>query len=159
MSLAIRAAVLGDEEGLTALNGFVQHLHVSMRPDSFRPSSQDEIVEWFKGVLRDASARIWIAEEGGTAIGYVLAMAQERAENPFCRARRWCEIDQIAVDSGFRRRGIASALIQKVLSAAVAEGLGEVELCTWSFNVEAQSLFRKLGFQPKFVRWERRKVP
>jgi hypothetical protein len=45
-----------------------------------------------------------IAEEAGAAVGYVLTMVQERPENPFCRSRRWCEIDQIAVDPGSRRR-------------------------------------------------------
>jgi ribosomal protein S18 acetylase RimI-like enzyme len=156
MSVTIRAAVLGDEQRLTVLNGFVQGLHVAKRPDSFKPSTQDEVVEWFIGLLRNTSARMWIAEEAGTAVGYVLTMVQERSENPFCHSRRWCEIDQIAVDPGFRRMGVASALIQKALTEAAAEGVAEVELCTWSFNVEAQSLFQKFGFEPKFLRWERK---
>jgi len=157
MSVSIRAAVLGDVQGLTILNGFVQDLHVEKRPDSFKPSTQDEVVEWFRGLLRNTSARMWIAEEAGIAVGYVLMVVQERAENPFCHSRRWCEIDQISVDPGLRRRGVASALIQKALAEAATDGFAEVELCTWSFNVEAQSLFRKLGFEPKFLRWERKK--
>jgi ribosomal protein S18 acetylase RimI-like enzyme len=156
MSVAIRAAVHGDEQRLTVLNGFVQGLHVSKRPESFKPSSQGEVVEWFRGLLRNTSARMWIAEEAGAAIGYVLTMVQERPENPFCRTRRWCEIDQVAVDPGSRRKGVATALIQKALTEAAAEGFAEVELCTWSFNVEAQSLFKKFGFEPKFLRWERK---
>ena len=156
MSVTIRAAVLGDEQSVAVLNGFVQGLHVAKRPDSFRPSTQDEVVEWFRGLLKNTSARMWIAEEAGTAVGYALTMVQERSENPFCRSRRWCEIDQIAVDPRLRRRGVASALIQKALTEAAADGFSEVELCTWSFNVEAQSLFRKFGFQPKFLRWERK---
>ena len=156
MSVAIRAAVHGDEQHLTVLNGFVQGLHVASRPDSFKPSTQEEVVEWFSGLLRNPSARMWIAEDAGAAVGYVLTMVQERPENPFCRLHRWCEIDQIAVDPGSRRRGVATALIQKAIMEAAVEGLAEVELCTWSFNVEAQSLFKKFGFEPKFLRWGRK---
>ena len=156
MSVTIRAAVLGDEQRLTVLNGFVQGLHVAKRPDSFKPSTQEEVVEWFSRLLRNTSARMWIAEEAGVAVGYVLTMVQERPESPFCSARRWCEIDQIAVAPGSRRRGVATALIQKALTEATAEGFSEVELCTWSFNVKAQSLFKKFGFEPKLFRWERK---
>jgi ribosomal protein S18 acetylase RimI-like enzyme len=156
MSVTIRAAVLGDEQRLAVLNGFVQGLHAAKRPDNFKPSTQDEVVEWFRGLLKNISARMWIAEEAGTAVGYVLATVQYRSENPFCLSRRWCEIDQIAVDPGFRQRGVASALIQKALTTAAADGFEEVELCTWAFNVEAQSLFRKFGFEPKLLRMERK---
>jgi ribosomal protein S18 acetylase RimI-like enzyme len=155
MSVTIRAAVLGDEQCLAVLNGFVQDLHVAKRPDNFKPCTQAEVVEWFQGRLQNTSARIWIAEEDETPVGYVLTMAQEWAGNPFCRSRRWCEIDHIAVAPDFRRRGVASALIQKALTTADADGLTEVELCSWSFNAEAQALFRKFGFEPKILRWER----
>jgi diamine N-acetyltransferase len=156
MSATIRAAVLGDEQRLAFLNSFVQSIHVAKRPDSFKPSTQYEVVEWFCALLKDGSARIWIAEEAGAAIGYILTMIQERHENPFCRSRRWFEIDQIAVDPGFRRRGVAGALIQKAVITAAADGFDQVELCTWAFNEEAQSVFRKLGFEPKILRYERK---
>jgi len=155
MSVTIRAAVLGDEQRLSVINGFVQDLHVAKRPDSFKPSPQDEVVEWFREILKNSSARMWIAEEGDTAVGYVLTRIQERRENPFCRSRRWCEIDHIAVAPGCRRRGIASALLQKALAVAAADGFAKTELCSWSFNIEAQTLFRKFGFEPYFLHWER----
>jgi ribosomal protein S18 acetylase RimI-like enzyme len=154
MSVTIRAAVLGDEQRLAVLNSCVQELHVANRPDSFKPSDLGEIAEWFRTFLRSASAHIWIAEEQGEAVGYVTSLVRERPENPFCRSHRWCEIDQIAVDPRFRRRGIARALIQKAVATAAAEEISMVELVTWAFNEEAQVTFRKLGFVPKLVRWE-----
>jgi ribosomal protein S18 acetylase RimI-like enzyme len=157
MNVTIRAAVLGDEQRLAFLNDFVQDVHVANRPNNFKPTMLDEVVEWFRSSLRNTSVRIWIAEEGGTGVGYVLTIVQERAENPFCRSHRWCEIDQIAVDPQFRRRGVASALVQKAVIAAAADGIAEVEMSTWSFNEEAQSAFRKLGFVPKVLRWEKRR--
>ena len=156
MSVNIREAVLGDERRLAELNGCVQKLHVASRPDSFKPSDIDEVAEWFKTFLESVSSHIWIAEEQGKVVGYVTSIVHERAETPFCHARRWCEIDQIGVDPGFRRRGIGSALIQKAVATARAEGIAVVELGSWSFNEGARQAFGKLGFVPKFVRWELR---
>ena len=156
MSVTIRAAVLGDEWRLAVLNNCVQELHVANRPDSFMPSDLDEVVEWFRAFLQSTSARIWIAEEQGEFVGYVTSIVRERPENVFCRPHQWCEIDQIAVALEFRRRGIGSALIQKAVATARAEGIAVVELGSWSFNEGARQAFGKLGFAPKFVRWELR---
>lgn len=69
MNVRIRAAIDGDEDRLTFLNSFVQDLHVGQRPDFFKPPDPDEVVESFRTLLNDSSARIWIAEESGVAIG------------------------------------------------------------------------------------------
>ena len=41
------------------------------------------------------------------------------------------------------------------MSAAI-DGYADVEVCTWCFNEEAQSVFSKHQFAPKFLRWERK---
>jgi ribosomal protein S18 acetylase RimI-like enzyme len=51
----------------------------------------------------------------------------ERAGNPFRRARRWCEIDQIAVDPAWRRRGVGRALMSAALEDVDARGLPAFE--------------------------------
>jgi hypothetical protein len=114
MSTTIRAAVLGDEELLAVLNGLVHELHIANRPDYFKPTAAEEVSAWSRSLLQKPTASIWIAEEGGVPVGYVLALLHERAENPFCPARRWCEIDQIAVDDKWRRRGLASLSAARV---------------------------------------------
>src|SRR4029077_8599104 len=115
MSTNIRPAAIGDEALLAGLNDFVQELHLGSRPDHFRPTQSAELATWYRALLEKSTTRIWIAEEDGLPVGYVLAIVHEAPENPFVRARRWCEIDQVAVDPRCRRRGIARALI---LSAA-----------------------------------------
>jgi hypothetical protein len=62
MSVAIRAAVLGDERRLAVLNGLVQGLHIAKRPNSFKLCNQDTVLEWFRGLVRNASARIAAGE-------------------------------------------------------------------------------------------------
>ena len=153
MSANVRPAVVGDEESLAILNGAVHELHVAHRPQYFKPTRAPDVSAWFKSLLEKPTVLAWVAEADGVAIGYVLALLHERAENPFCPARRWCEIDQIAVDQKWRRRGIARVLVQRVLAEVRARGILEVELSSWAFNEDAHRAFRRLGFAPNLVRF------
>ena len=149
----MRRAVLGDEEALTVLNEFVQRPHVAARPGYFRTGSADTVAAWFRSHLEKPTTLIRIAEQDGTPVGYVLALLHERAENPFRVARRWCEIDQIAVDEKWRRRGIARALVQSLLAELRERGIRDVELFSWTFNETAHQAFRRLGFAPEVTRF------
>jgi len=154
MSPNIRPAAIGDEALLAGLNAFVQELHLGRRPDQFRPTQSAELATWYRSLLENATSRIWIAEEDGLPVGYLLAIFHEAPENPFARARRWCEIDQLAVDPTRHRRGIARALILHAASWAETEGIPYIEAVSWSFNDGAHEMFRRLGFVPKTTRFE-----
>jgi len=115
MNATIRRVVLGDEGALAELNAFVQEFHVGNKPSLFRPASRDDVSACFRSRLEDRVVRIWIAEEGVTPAGYASVLLHERAENPLCRARRWCENDQIGVRPDRQRQGIGRALVRQVL--------------------------------------------
>jgi len=112
------------------------------------------LTAWYRSLLERPATRAWIAEDDAAPVGYLLALVHDIPENPFVRARRWCEIDQIAVDPDRRRRGIARALVLAALSAAKAEGISRVEASAWAFNDDAHEMFRRLGFVPKVTRFE-----
>jgi len=150
----IRPAVIGDEALLADLNGFVQQFHLASRPDHFRPTRSAELATWYRSLLEKQTTRVWIAEEDGLPVGYLAAILHDARENPFVRARRWCEIDQIAVDPSRRRRGIARSLILSAVSWARAEGIDQIEATSWSFNNAAHEVFQRLGFVPKTTRFE-----
>jgi diamine N-acetyltransferase len=156
MSVTIRRAILGDEPVLAELNAFLQEFHVANNPTYFKPTTPQDVVPWFRGLLEMPTARIWIAEDRNAAVGYVIALARERSENVFSRSRRWIEIDQIGIRPSHRRLGIGRSLVQVVLQAADGDGIRDVELSAWVLNSEAQQAFRRLGFTPKVVRfgWE-----
>jgi GNAT superfamily N-acetyltransferase len=154
MSTNIRPAGIGDEALLAGLNDFVQALHLGSRPDYFRSTQSAELATWYRSLLEKSTTRILIAEEDGLPVGYLLAILHEAPENPFVRARRWCEIDQVAVDPGRRGRGIARALVLSAVSWAKTEGVPQIEAASWSFNDGAHQMFRRLGFVPKTIRFE-----
>src|SRR5262249_57318991 len=99
---------------------------------------------------------LWTAEEGCVATVYVVGFFSDRPDNPFRQPRRWCEIDQIAVDPAWRRRGVGRMLMQAALDEARARGSSDVELSSWAFNTDAHALFRSFGFEPRTVTFERR---
>jgi ribosomal protein S18 acetylase RimI-like enzyme len=153
--VTLRRAVADDAHALAALNRFVHDMHLARRPDYFKPTSADDVAAWFASLLARPTTVTWIAEEDGVPVGYVLALVSEQPENAFRQARRWCEIDQVAVAPRWRRHGVGTRLLQCVIADAEAGGLGEIELSTWAFNDVAQATFRRLGFTPRVVRFER----
>jgi len=146
-------AVAGDEPALAALNAPTQQAHVAAHPEVFRPARLRDVADWFAAFLKSPTAAAWIAEDdGGTAVGYATAQYHERPATPFAVARRWCEIDQLAVAPSHRRGGVARALIDAVVADARANGVRDVELCVWEFNEAARAAFRRLGFAPRHER-------
>jgi GNAT superfamily N-acetyltransferase len=149
--MLVRGASVGDAETLAALNRFVHDMHLVRRPDYFTPRRVEDV-----GAARPRVVAAWIAQEGDAAVGYLLMFVHERAQNAFRHACRWCEIDQIAVDPAWRRRGIGTALMTAALEEASARGVRDVELSSWAFNSDAHAMFQRFGFEPRVVTFERR---
>jgi ribosomal protein S18 acetylase RimI-like enzyme len=153
--ITIRLAAPADASSLADLNQPAQDLHAAHRPDSFKPFNQPQTADWFRTMLENPDVQAWIAESDSVPVAYALTITHDRSENPFRRARRFTEIDQLAVVPAFRRQGIARALVGRVLEEARAHQIPEVELSSWLFNTIAQEAFRKLGFTPETVRFRR----
>jgi ribosomal protein S18 acetylase RimI-like enzyme len=153
MDFSIRRAAQGDEGMLAAMNAIVQELHVRSHPEYFKQTNTDEVAEWFKSRLDQPTTQIWIAQAGGSAIGYVVATRQESPEHVLCRDRQWFQIDEIAVAPQWQQKGVGRSLVQEVIAEARRHGIDEVELSSWSFNQPAHAAFLQMGFQPKTVRF------
>lgn len=158
MTIAVRHANLDDVEALVVMNRFIQDLHLAHRPDSFNQTDEMSVAGWFNSMLGNTAVRTWIAESGGRPAGYALTIVYDRPAHAFCPARRFCEIDHIAVVPACRRKGVARALVEHVLEDARTRRIYEIELTSWCFNLEAHEAFRALGFSEKTLRFER-KIP
>jgi ribosomal protein S18 acetylase RimI-like enzyme len=58
------------------------------------------------------------------------------------------QLRDLYVRPGFRRRGVAAALVGAVREAACAAGATRLSLMTEVDNAEALGLYRGLGFRP-----------
>jgi GNAT superfamily N-acetyltransferase len=153
MNIEIKQAMPGDEDAIAELNESVQQLHVAHDAKNFKSAEREAVAIWFGGFLRHESARVWVAYVESIPVGYVSVMMQEHAGSPFTNARRWFEIDQIAVHLEYQRKGIGRELIDRVWTAAREQGVLDVELTSWIFNADAHQAFQSLGFEPKSVRF------
>ena len=93
------------------------------------------------GLVRD-DARYFVAEVDGNVAGYL------GAHNVFGDV----SVTNIAVDSAVRRRGIASALLEALLTSAREEGASRVLLEVRVSNDAAIGLYEKAGFRRLCVR-------
>lgn len=153
MQPLIRRAVCGDEPLLVRLNQVVHDLHVKAYPQYFKLTDADELAAHYLLLLSQPTTKIWLAEVDETPVGYVIARFRDAPEHAFCRERRWCEIDEIAVEPAWQNRGIGASLVQQVIAEARDYGASEVELTTWCFNEQAQQALEHMGFTPKCVRY------
>src|SRR3569623_1006687 len=154
-AIAVRAAGPADEASLADLAAVVQQLHFAARPDVFKPVNVEALQGWFREALRSNQRRVLLAEAAGSSAGYAVVVDGDRDEDAFARPRRWREVDQLAVAPGYRKQGVARALLEHIAAAALADGIPSLELNTWGFNQPARDAFRRLGFVERSVRYER----
>lgn len=101
-------------------------------------------------MLADPVVTIFIAEEEGNAIGYMLCKLVERSETTFTFAMRYLLVDQISVRPAARGQGVGEALIQQAEVLANELGVQRIQLDSWDFNSAAHRFFERLGFK-KFL--------
>jgi GNAT superfamily N-acetyltransferase len=154
MAIEIRRAEAGDIDSLVVLHREVHELHLTERPDQFKPTRDEEIAGVYRTRLSTANTKVWIAALDRRAVGHVVAIHHQRAEHAMCPARQWWDIDELGVTAAHRRSGIARALLQTVVDAATAAGVSEIELNSWAFNHTAHAAFESFGFTPKVIRFE-----
>jgi len=144
----VRQANSADAPLLSSLSVDVQRLHAEHHPDVFKvPSGENYAVTFFSEALADVATRIYIAEQNGDALGYVLCKLIERQENPFTVAMRYLLIDQISVRPSARRQGVGAALMEQAKLLARTLGVQKMQLDSWGFNLNAHAFFERIGFQ------------
>ena len=155
MTITVREAQERDIDLLVAMNRIVHDLHIAAVPAFFRNHEPEAVAELFRSRLRQPEGRVWIANVGEVPAGYAVSVIRERPENAICSAQRFYELEEVGVSPAHRQRGVARALVERVLADARTRGVRDVQLTCWSFNAEAQAAFDALGFRPMTVRFQR----
>ncbi|MEP7134123.1 MAG: GNAT family N-acetyltransferase [Chloroflexota bacterium] len=146
--MKIRQTIATDSLLLSSLCMDVQSLHAKHHPDIFKtPTSDDFAIDFFSEMLADPVVSIFIAEENGQALGYVLCKLIERLENSFTFAMRYLLVDQISVRPTAQGRGVGAVLIKQAEALADQLNVPKIQLDSWGFNSEAHAFFEKMGFE------------
>ncbi len=123
-------------------------LHAEHHPDIFKlPQQNDFAASFFDGLLADSTISIFLADEDGQALGYIVCKLIDRPENVFTFPMRYLLVDQISVRPMARGKGVGAALIERAIDLAKELGLKRIQLDAWGFNTGAHAFFEKQGFE------------
>jgi mycothiol synthase len=128
--IAVRAATVADARPLIALTARVW----SGRP-YFGLPSEGQFRDWLG---RSELALFQVATTDERLVGFVAAS----------RTPARAEIEDVQVDPDVQRRGLATAMLTRTLTALTRQGAGPVRLHTEGHDpAGARSLYERLGFQ------------
>ena len=142
----VRLAEQKDLEQVNRLRRQVNDVHTAGKPEVFKPGFPDDLRNHIYTIWNDPKQRIAVAELQGEIVGFAVLNHVTRPENPFMFERDFLDVDEFGVDEGFRRRGIASALIRFIRDFAKENGFDRVELNMWEFNRGALAFYEAAGF-------------
>jgi ribosomal protein S18 acetylase RimI-like enzyme len=149
MAIHIRRAVEQDYEGYCNLFYEINELHRQALPEIFQqPAGSIIEKEYFLSLLNDKQVAIFLACQSSTGqpVGFVVVAVHESPHYPVLTPRRFAVLDTLAVSPAFHRTGVGRALMQQAEEWAVGQGVSEVELNVYEFNLGAQAFYRQLGY-------------
>lgn len=145
--IIIRPAVKSDAEDVLGLLADILELHRKHRPDLFRDGSSGKYdAESFSALLKDPVSDVFVADEYGRAIGYIIFRIESGGWNPVLRDIKTLYIDDLCVSEAHRGKGIGSALMKTAEDWARTSGCHSVTLNVWEFNDSARGLYSRLGY-------------
>lgn len=146
-AVTVRLAREQDLDSVNRLRKQVNDLHVSGKPEVFKPGFCDELRDYIRVIFNDPAQEIVVAETEGKICGFAVLHHIVRPENPFMYVRDFLDVDEFGVDAPYRRRGIAGAMIRFIRDYASEKGFSRIELNMWEFNRGALAFYEASGFR------------
>jgi len=147
MDIDVRCAKRDELEEVNRLREMVNELHVNGRPGWFRPGFGDELKNFIYRFYDDDNNNVIIAITEGVICGFASVQYLEFAGSPYSMPRKYYHIMEFGVDEAYRRKGVATALIEYCKKDALKKGVHRIELDYWSFNEDAEKFYESVGFK------------
>ena len=132
-----------DAVGELIVNGYDHHGYLTMPDGSFDEAYASMLRA---SAQRDDEAELWLAVDNGQVLGCVTWCPAGSPYRELAVNDSQGEFRGLAVDPGFRGRGVGRALVQWCLQRAREDGLDEVVLCSLPEMTPAHNLYESLGF-------------
>lgn len=152
--LNIRRADGGDIPAISRLLYQVHKVHSDVRPDLFRKGAKKYTDGELREILADGRRPIFVAEQGGTILGYAFCIHQQRVGDNSMTDVMTLYIDDLCVDEAARGKHVGRLLYEYVLAYAKGQGYYNVTLNVWADNVDALKFYQRLGLRTQKIGME-----
>jgi len=144
--MQIRQATLEDIDGIELLWKEMAVFHQKI--DSYFtiiPEAEANHRTYMTGLLQDESKRIFVADDAGCLLGYL--MADVKAYPPIYFHKNYGNIGGISVTASARRKGVGRKLLSVALEWFRDQGLQRVECGVAVENPLSQGFWKGVGFR------------
>lgn len=148
MKLTIRNATVNDLHAIVELTIDVQRLHAEIHPEVFKVPEHADASSAISFFLTKDAFHILLAEHEERIVGYAVCEIRQKQESALKISRRSTYIHQMAILSGYRRKGIGKAILTHIQQVSRELGITRIELDFWSANTEARAFYKAVGFVP-----------
>lgn len=146
--MTVRYAKQAELEAVNRLRRSVSELHAQGRPDIFRAGFCEELQRHAYDAFASKEADVIVAVIDGTVCGFALVQYIDRPASPYRCACRFYHIEELGVDTAYRRRGAATAIMEFCRREAEKKGFARLELDVWAFNEDAMKFYEAIGYRP-----------
>ena len=146
MSIVVRSARREELERVNELRRQVNDLHVEGRPRHFKPGFGPELQAHVYDQLESDRFDVLVAEVDGEIAGFATVQFVHRPEGPYTLALDFYHVEEFGVDPTYRRRGVATALVEYMKRDARKRGFNRLDLDVWAFNDDALAFYEAVGF-------------
>lgn len=147
----VRLAQVDDYEAVEAIMKQVQELHVKWRPDIYKECKVVLAYEEFLESVKEESMLVALQEE--KVVG-ILAFMYRHVGSDKQVERKVLFIDAMAVDEGYRGKGIGHQLFDAVKRIAKEKQCDGIELQVNARNAQAKAMYERYGFTEKSINME-----
>ena len=114
-----------------------------------QPSDLPRARQWLRERLRFGESMVLVAKCGGIAVGFTQLYPMFSSVRT---ARTWI-LNDLFVDAGARRKGVARALLDAAAAFAREDGAMGISLETSQDNAAARALYRAAGWNEDATQW------
>ena len=126
------------------LNNFLTLLIRDEKKYDYGINENFTVTNMYENYIEDETKLIIVAEENGIIMGYLFGVIKPKdATYNYTTAR----LDALYVLPEFRKKGIATALIEYFKKWAFAKKVQKLEVSVWCNNKEAKQLYEKAHFK------------
>lgn len=146
MDITVRYAEKKDASRIADLLETIAELHHNGRPDIYGGGGAKYDIAAVEKKIEDKEEIILVAvNEDDYVLGYTISKITDVPENGILLPYRKMYIDDVCVDSSFRKLGIGKKLMDATKEEAAKNNCHIAELNVWAFNENAVEFYKNCG--------------